>query len=79
MAFFEDNEAVEKITNEEFRKTYSPGVSAPWSGIYHCTVCNHEIVSTYGNKLPPQNHHQHPQGGAIKWKLIVIPKHNQKS
>lgn len=59
-----------------FDLTYHPGTDAPASGIYRCEGCGIEAVSTKGNKLPPQNHHQHTQAqGAIRWRPIVLSTH----
>lgn len=51
---------------------YHPSTNTPYSGIYRCTKCGHEVTSVTGYPLPPQNHHQHtPAQGAIVWQLIV--------
>ena len=61
---FSDHAAFDAIT--------PVGSAAPYSGIYRCEGCGHEIVSTYGNTMPPQNHPQHSIAqGAIRWRLIV--------
>ncbi|WP_437816577.1 hypothetical protein [Sorangium sp. So ce1078] len=39
----------------EFDRVYPPGAHAPTSGIYRCKSCGYEVVSTAGNKLPPEN------------------------
>ena len=66
-------------TSGEFDKTYSPGVAAPFSGIYRCFGCGREVASNEGQPLPPQNHHQHSAGqGAIQWRLIVYADHQPK-
>lgn len=58
--------------HENFDKTYSPGTTVPWSGIYRCEGCGREVVHTTGKPLPPQNHHQHSvYQGSILWRLIV--------
>ena len=51
---------------------HHPGTIAPYSGIYRCSKCGHEITAVSGYPLPPQNHHQHtPAQGPILWQLIV--------
>lgn len=71
MAYYKYPQILRKLDNGEFDKLYSPATYAPWSGIYRCEVCGKEAVSTDGKPLPPQNHHQHPQGQPIRWRLIV--------
>jgi hypothetical protein len=58
-----------------FDSLYHPATPAPFSGVYHCHVCGHEAVSTKGNPLPPQNHHQHSPAKPILWRLIVASTH----
>jgi hypothetical protein len=56
----------------EFRKIYRPGEHTPWSGIYRCTGCGHEVVHTNGHPLPSQNHSSHASGlPPIRWQLVV--------
>src|SRR5689334_20447593 len=56
----------------EFDYEHQPGALTLVSGIYRCAGCNREVVSNYGQPLPPQNHHQHNDNqGAIRWYLIV--------
>ena len=78
MAFYQNGNILQHITNAAFDAIHKPGESVPYSGIYHCEHCNEQIVSTFGNPFPPQNHHQHDQSQPIRWRLIVIPKHNQQ-
>jgi hypothetical protein len=61
-----------QVEHAEFDKLYSPGARTPWSGIYKCHGCGHEVVHTTDKPLPPQNHHQHNRNqGAIQWRLVV--------
>jgi len=56
-----------------FDTIQAPGARTPFSGIYRCEGCGHEVASNAGNPLPPQNHHQHTvQQGAIRWRLVVF-------
>lgn len=55
-----------------FDQILHPATLTPHSGIYRCEGCGISVVSTRGNHLPPQNHHQHtPNQGAIRWRLTV--------
>ena len=59
-----------------FDETHSPGVVAPYAGVYRCTGCGYEIGTAGGHTLPPQGHHQHPAGGKpILWQLLVFAQH----
>ena len=71
MALYKYQQIVSHSEDGAFDELHPPGSSTPHSGIYRCEVCGHEIVSTQGHPLPPQNHHQHPQHQTIKWRLIV--------
>lgn len=71
MALYKYQQFISRTDHAAFDELHHPGNSTPYSGIYRCEVCGHEIVSTQGHPLPPQNHHQHPQHQAIKWRLIV--------
>lgn len=71
MALYKYQHFLSYSSHDAFDQLHTPGSSAPYSGIYRCEICGHEVVSTAGNPLPPQNHHQHPQHQAIRWRLIV--------
>jgi hypothetical protein len=71
MALYKYAKFLDQSNHEAFDKLHSPGVAVPYSGLYRCEVCGHEIVSTYGNTLPPQNHHQHSNRQPIQWRLTV--------
>ena len=73
MAWYFDNSNVVQCAGEEavWKTDYNPGNTVPQSGIYKCRVCKLEITSNAGDPFPPQNHHQHPQAGAVKWRLLV--------
>lgn len=75
MAYYNNPNYFRQSNNEAFNYYYNPGISTPYSGIYRCGGCAHEITSIYGNPLPPQNHHEHSFAqGSIRWELIVSPK-----
>lgn len=47
-------------------------VITPYSSIYRCEACGHEILSTKGAPMPSAAHHQHSYNQeAIRWRLIV--------
>lgn len=72
MAIYKYPQYIKQINHAAFDTITPVGHAAPYSGIYRCEGCGHEIVSTHGNTLPPQNHPQHsPLQGAIRWRLIV--------
>jgi hypothetical protein len=72
MALYKYTTYLSQVDHAEFDKTYSPGSTVPWSGIYRCINCGHEAVHTHEKPLPPQNHHTHATGkGPIQWKLVV--------
>ena len=72
MATYKDGKYLTQLNHAAFDTITPVGHTAPYSGIYRCEGCGHEIVSTYGHVLPPQNHPQHsPLQGQIRWRLIV--------
>jgi hypothetical protein len=77
MALYKNPNYLTRSTHTDFDATYSPGDSAPYSGIYRCTGCGKESTSIEGRNLPPQNHHTHTwMQGLILWQLIVAAEHN---
>ena len=75
MSLYKDAYRLRQSSDAIFDQLHHPGTPAPRSGIYQCVTCGHEIVSTQGHPMPPQNHHQHPAGGPILWRLIVFADH----
>ncbi|SPB17610.1 hypothetical protein NOV72_04814 [Caballeronia novacaledonica] len=72
MANYKYGKFLNQSDNAAFDRVTDPGHEAPHSGIYRCEGCGENIVSTYGHRLPPQNHHQHNQAqGSIRWRLIA--------
>ncbi|CAE6701494.1 hypothetical protein R20943_00592 [Paraburkholderia aspalathi] len=72
MAIYKYPQFLQQGDDVLFDKVWSPGGTAPLSGIYRCEGCGITIVSTRGHTLPPQNHHQHTVAqGAIRWQPIV--------
>ena len=61
--------------NAAYDDVWHPASATPYSGIYRCTGCGREAISTRGHPLPPQNHHQHTNAIPILWQLIVASQH----
>jgi hypothetical protein len=78
MAYYKFSQFLEQNDDQAFDLIHQPGSSAPYSGIYRCEGCGHEITSVAGRTLPPQNHHQHTGNqGTIRWRLIIATTHNE--
>ena len=71
MANYKHPHFLHKNESHAFDLLHEPASTTPYSGIYRCEVCGHEVVSTKGHPLPPQNHHQHPNRQPIRWRLVV--------
>lgn len=68
-----------QVQSALFDQDNTPGTAAPRSGIYRCNNCGREVASNQGEPLPPQNHHQHPAGTLVRWKLTVYADHRPAS
>lgn len=76
MALYKYSTHLTQNSDGAFDAVHAPGVSAPYAGIFRCTVCGHEIGIASGHTLPPQGHHQHPvNAGPIRWQLLVFAQH----
>lgn len=73
MALYKDRTILTHSDDAEFDKDRKPGTAAPFSGIYRCKTCGHEVASEEGNRLPPQ--HEKPHNGPIIWRLVVFAEH----
>ena len=72
MATYKDSRYLQPSNDVAFDQIHTASTVTPYSGIFRCEGCGHEVVSTRGYPLPPQNHHQHSVlQGAIRWRLIV--------
>lgn len=71
MAYYKDATHLQQNNDANFDLHRHPGTQTPYSGIYRCVVCGHEVVSTHQHPLPPQNHHQHANRQQITWQLLV--------
>jgi hypothetical protein len=72
MARYKSLTYLNQSNDTKFDAEHSPGVEAPYPGIYRCKACGDEISIAKGNKLPPQNHKQHSSTAEVRWKLIVM-------
>jgi hypothetical protein len=73
MALYKYAQYLANNSDTAFDAIYSPGIPAPYHGIYKCVSCGDEIAMPVGHVLPPQNHNQHnPSKGRIAWKLVVF-------
>jgi hypothetical protein len=78
MALYKDLKYLTKTEDAAFEAVHPPGGAVPFSGIYRCEGCGHEVVAEHARQFPPQNHPQHaPAQGAIRWRLIVFAQHKQ--
>lgn len=68
-----------------FDQIHMPGQLTPFSGIYRCTNCGFEAVSTKGNPLPTEMfcnlHHQQwrASSGWVRWQLVAAAIHVSKN
>lgn len=70
--YYKNGNLFKQSDSAAFDTIYEAGAIAPHSGIYRCVGCGRYAVSTKGNHLPPQNHHQHTQQqGRIRWQLVA--------
>jgi hypothetical protein len=78
MAFYQNGNFLTQEQRPEYDVTHHPGEIASVSGVFRCDGCHASVVSTKGNHLPPQNHHQHTASqGAVRWRLVVRTTHIQ--
>jgi hypothetical protein len=79
MATYKHANYLQPTHSEDFDTDYSPGVPAPYAGIYRCMGCHREIAIALGHFLPPEEDHAHvSQQGDIRWRMIVHADHNPK-
>ncbi len=76
MPFYNEAKYLKHEVDGAYNNIQGPGTEAPFSGIYRCEGCGASAVSTKGNPLPPQNHHQHQANqGHVRWRLVVRTTH----
>jgi hypothetical protein len=71
MAEYKYGQYLTQANKNAYDTVHSPGVLAPYSGIYRCRWCGREDTCVTGKPLPPQNHHQHNPPSPIEWQLLV--------
>jgi hypothetical protein len=72
MALYKYQQYLATSNHQAFDQVHEPGEATPYSGIYRCEGCGHEVTSVATHPLPPQNHHQHNYNqGHIRWRLVV--------
>lgn len=72
MPTYKNGNVFTQSQDTKFDAIHNVGATVPFSGIYRCAGCGKEIVSTQGNTLPTQNHHQHSTSqGSIRWQLVA--------
>ena len=76
MATYKYSNHLAQSKSDAFDAIHSPGVDAPFAGVYRCTGCGWEIGIAHGHKLPPASHHTHT--ASVKWKLLVYAQHKKQ-
>jgi hypothetical protein len=72
MALYKYAHYLENLPDPRFDPTYQPGTAAPHCGIYKCQGCGREAARMKGDRLPPEDDHEHGlEQGAVLWRLIV--------
>lgn len=73
MVYFKNKDRFEyQNDTAKFDTLTGPGKAAPYSGIYRCYNCHHQVVSTKGNTMPPEGHHTHTNPKLkIEWQLVA--------
>lgn len=86
MPNYKDGKFFNQLPNDgNFDSIHLPGQRAPFSGIYRCTNCGFEAVSTKNNTLPPEQYcHQHSPAwtgsfGSVSWQLVAAAIHIKKN
>ena len=75
MALYKYSSFVSTSSDAVFDTLHSPGVAAPYAGIYRCHECGYEIGIAAGHTLPPEGHHKHAGSAKIQWRLCVYAQH----
>jgi hypothetical protein len=77
MALYKYSQYLTQAADAAFDALHSPGVSAPFAGIYRCNSCGYEIGIANGHTLPPQGHHKHTGNEKVEWRLCVYAQHKK--
>ena len=76
MALYKNSQYLSSSSSDAFDSAHAPGAVAPYAGIYRCRGCGYEIGIAQGHRLPPQDHHTHPNPNVkIEWQLAVYAEH----
>lgn len=81
MPYYKYNTAFKQDNSAAFDSILTPGTRTPHSGVYRCTVCGFEVVSTEGHPLPPEHScSEHSpkwrcRHGVVRWQLVSAPIH----
>lgn len=81
MPYFKNKDVFKHDVSAAFDYVYSPGTKTPHSGVYRCTNCGFEAVSTAGHPLPPEHScGEHSvnwrcRHGVVQWQLVSAPIH----
>lgn len=79
MALYKNEVFLRRIDDAQFDVKHKLGAAAPYTGIYRCIQCGHEIALTAGQPLPTKAHPLHAKTlGTIEWQLIVYARHNKE-
>lgn len=79
MALFSYTGYLRYFDSTAFTNVHGPGDPAPYSGIYKCESCGHEVAIPATNPLPKMTHPRHSIESPIEWRLIVYAQHNSAS
>ena len=77
MAIIRYDSPINRLEGDDvrFSKLYKPGELAQLPGIYHCEVCDLEIVAKKGESLPELGDRHPHKTAEITWRLIVWAHH----
>lgn len=77
MALYKYASNVTRSDQDAFDILHRPGSRVPDTGIYCCQGCGDEIAASYGDLFPADDHHAHPGGRPIEWRLLVFAQQRQ--
>lgn len=76
MALFAHTGYLRYFDSTAFTHLHGPGDPSPYSGIYKCVACGHEVACAAAQSLPKIAHPQHPADRTIEWRMIVYAQMN---
>lgn len=75
MPYYKHPSKLTQHLGSAFDVVHHLGQTVPFSGIYICRGCGHEIAANKGDPFPPQNKHQHVNRAIpVTWQLVVATK-----